>query len=187
MNREDARLVDPPEISVIVPVYNTEDYLRQCLDSLSAQTMENIEIIVVDDGSTDRSPKICDEYAEKDPRMIVIHRENGGLSAARNSGLDIAQGEYVLFVDSDDWVEPDFCKVPLDAARQTGADLVIFQRMWHREGEEAELQPPFPETGIADKGKILTKWWDIVGVISWNKLYRRSLFSNLRFPEGKLS
>ena len=88
MNREDARQVLLPDISVIVPVYNMKNYLRQCLDSLIVQTMENIEIIVVDDGSTDSSPQICDEYAEKDPRIIVIHRENGGLSAARNSGLD---------------------------------------------------------------------------------------------------
>ena len=96
-----------PLISVIVPVYKVELYLRQCVDSLLAQTYSNLEIILVDDGSPDGCPAICDEYARKDSRVRVIHKPNGGLSDARNVGLDAARGEYIGFIDSDDWVMPD--------------------------------------------------------------------------------
>ena len=93
-----------PLISVIVPVYGVEAYLNQCIDSILAQTHKNLEIILVDDGSPDRCPTICDEYARKDSRVRVIHKKNGGLSDARNAGLEIATGEYIGFVDSDDWI-----------------------------------------------------------------------------------
>ena len=93
-----------PLISIIVPVYNVEDYIRPCLDSILAQTYTNFEAILVDDGSKDGSGSVCDEYAEKDSRFIVVHKENGGVSSARNKGLEIAKGEYIAFVDSDDWI-----------------------------------------------------------------------------------
>lgn len=93
-----------PEVSVIVPVYNTEKYLRRCVDSILAQTFRDIEVILVDDGSTDGSGAVCDEYAEKDGRIVAIHKENGGVSSARNRGLDIARGRYIMFCDSDDYV-----------------------------------------------------------------------------------
>lgn len=96
-----------PKISIIVPVYNVEKYLRKCIDSILNQTFKDFELILIDDGSTDESGKICDEYNLKDNRIKVIHKENGGLSSARNAGLDIAQGEYIGFVDSDDWIESD--------------------------------------------------------------------------------
>ena len=98
----DSSLTEVPLISVVVPVYKVEKYLKKCVDSIIAQTYKNIEIIIVDDGSPDSCPEICDEYAEKDSRVKVIHRQNGGLSAARNSGIKIAAGEYISFVDSDD-------------------------------------------------------------------------------------
>ncbi len=97
-----------PLISVIVPVYKVEDYLPRCVQSLLAQTYPNLEIYLVDDGSPDRCGILCDEFAAADSRIRVIHKENGGLSSARNAGIDVAQGEYLGFVDSDDWVEPDF-------------------------------------------------------------------------------
>ena len=93
-----------PVLSIIVPVYNVEKYLARCIDSILAQTFTDFELILVDDGSTDNSGEICDEYAGKDPRIIVIHKENGGVSSARNHGLDIARGEYITFVDSDDQI-----------------------------------------------------------------------------------
>jgi glycosyltransferase EpsH len=115
-----------PLISIIVPVYRTEQYLRQCVDSLLAQTYDRIEIILVDDGSPDGSGGICEEYAAKDPRVKVIHQENGGLSAARNTGLDHATGEYVMFVDSDDWISPDNCEKAVAVARARDVDVVIW-------------------------------------------------------------
>ena len=97
-------------VSIIVPIYKVEKYLKQCLDSILNQTYENIEIILVDDGSPDNCGKICDEYASNDKRIRVIHKENGGLSSARNAGLDVATGEYISFIDSDDYVSENFIK-----------------------------------------------------------------------------
>lgn len=109
-------------LSIIIPVYNTEKYLKKCIDSILAQTYIHLELILVDDGSKDMSSSICDEYASKEMRIRVVHKVNGGVSSARNSGLDVCQGEYVMFVDSDDWLEPDFCKELMCQAER--ADLV---------------------------------------------------------------
>jgi glycosyltransferase involved in cell wall biosynthesis len=114
-----------PKISIIVPVYKVEKYLRRCLDSIVAQTFTNWECILVDDGSPDNSGKICDEYAEKDTRFRVIHQENQGVSAARNKGLDEAKGEWIGFVDSDDWIEPNMYEYLYSNAIKTKADVVI--------------------------------------------------------------
>lgn len=176
-----------PKVSIIVPVYNVRMYLEQCLDSIINQTLQEIEIIVIDDGSTDGSGQICDGYAQKDTRIIVIHKQNQGLSAARNDGLNIARAEYVMFVDSDDWVEPDFCNIPYQVAIERGSDLVVFQRVWHR-NDIIECQPSFPVDGVdVSKKDILTELWSTVGVVAWNKLYRWSLFDDVRFPVGRLS
>ena len=111
-------------ISVIVPVYNTEKYLGRCVDSIINQTYTNLEIILVDDGSPDNSPAICDEYAKKDQRIKVIHKENGGLSSARNAGLDIAKGDFISFIDSDDWVEKDLFEVLVSLYGKTQAEII---------------------------------------------------------------
>ena len=111
-------------ISIIVPVYNVEQYLSRCVDSLVNQTYHNIEIILVDDGSPDRSGEICDEYAKKDKRVKVIHQSNGGLSDARNTALDIAKGDYLMFVDSDDWIEPTMYEEMLSFMEKEQLDLV---------------------------------------------------------------
>ena len=97
-------------VSIIIPVYNVEDYLERCIDSIKRQTHKNIEIIIVDDGSTDRCPQLCDDYARDDSRIIVIHKENQGLGLARNTGIDVARGEWICFVDSDDYVSPFLSK-----------------------------------------------------------------------------
>lgn len=114
-----------PKISIIVPVYNTEQYLKQCIDSITSQTLEDIEIIIVDDGSKEECAKLCDELAVTDPRIKVIHKINGGLGLARNSGLEVASGEYVGFVDSDDYIKPEMYEALYTAASKNDADLAI--------------------------------------------------------------
>lgn len=119
-----------PLVSVIIPVYRTEQYLKQCVDSVLSQTYREIEIILVDDGSPDKSGMICDEYAKNDSRVKVIHKENGGLSSARNAGLNVSQGKYVLFLDSDDYYLNDNCVAPLvNKAREEECDIVLFQSL----------------------------------------------------------
>ena len=180
-------MTQPLLVTVIIPVYNVEKYLRKCLDSIINQTYKYLEIIIVDDGSKDTSSYICDEYAKKDSRIIVIHKKNGGLSSARNAGLDIASGDYVMFVDSDDFVEPDFCKRPLDLALAKETDIVSFG--FHKitkEGDVATIKttsPRYitPEEGI--KELILVK--DHIYNFAWNKLYKLSLFNSIRYPFGK--
>ena len=114
-----------PKLSVIVPVYNTEEYLRECIDSILAQTFTDFELILVNDGSTDGSGAICDEYAGKDPRIRVIHQQNGGITVARKSGVRVACGEYVTFVDSDDWIEREMYATMLDYGQKAAPDIVI--------------------------------------------------------------
>lgn len=112
------------KISIIIPIYNVEDFLPQCLDSVIDQTYHNLEIILVDDGSPDSCPKICDDYALKDERITVIHKENGGLSDARNAGIKIATGDFIAFIDSDDWIAPTFCEILLKTLVQNNSEIV---------------------------------------------------------------
>jgi glycosyltransferase involved in cell wall biosynthesis len=115
-----------PKVSIIIPVYNVEQYLRQCLDSVVNQTLRDIEIICVNDGSPDGSPQILEEYAAKDSRITVIHKENGGLASARNTAYPYIKGEYTLFVDSDDWIEINLCETTIDIADREKADITFF-------------------------------------------------------------
>ena len=115
------------KVSIVVPVYNVEKYLNQCVDSVLAQTYKNIEVILVDDGATDASPAICDEYAEKDNRVKVVHKKNGGLSSARNSGIKVATGDYLMFIDSDDYWNADFVlRELIDKTLASDADITCF-------------------------------------------------------------
>ena len=114
------------KLSVIVPIYNVEKYLRQCLESIVNQTFRDLEIILVDDGSPDKCGEICDEYAKKDNRIIVIHKANGGLSAARNDALNIATGEWIAFVDSDDWLDIDIYEKAITAGDRYDVDILLF-------------------------------------------------------------
>lgn len=169
-------------ISVIVPVYNVEPYLRKCLDSIINQTYSDLEILVIDDGSTDGSGKICDEYVEKDERIKVFHTENRGLSAARNLGLDEAHGDWISFVDSDDWVERDFCKIPYELAISHKADIVIF-RFKSASGKERKWSF---SSGIKTKDEAIRLIHSEASVVVWNKMFQKRLFRNIRFPVGKL-
>lgn len=174
-------------VSVIVPVYQVEEYLARCVDSVLSQTHQNLEVILVDDGSRDTSGTICDDYAGKDPRVKVIHKENGGLSSARNAGIDIAAGDYLEFVDSDDWLEPDAVEAMLTLARETGMKVVVGGR-WDvsaRTGEKKKgLCPPRREilSGVEMVRRIFR--WDNCDSSACDKLFHRELFREARFPVG---
>ncbi len=178
-----------PEISVIVPVYKVEQFLHRCVDSILRQSFYDFELILVDDGSPDGCGAICDEYAEADNRIHVIHQENGGLSAARNTGIDYvmktSDSHWIAFVDSDDWVHPDYLKILYNTAKQTSCKLSACG-FFKTEGE------PFPE--VRDMAAQCLSADDYycgqihggVTAVAWNKLYHRSLFKKLRYPIGKL-
>ena len=174
-------------ISVIVPVYKVEPFLARCVVSILAQPYESLQIILVDDGSPDSCPAICEEYAARDSRVQVIHKENGGLSSARNAGLEAARGEYLSFVDSDDWIEPDTYEAMLALALETGVKLVCAGRfdVSQKTGQKTVgLCPPRREviSGEELAGRIFT--WDQVDSAAWDKLYHRSLFRERRYPVG---
>ena len=172
------------KISVIVPVYNTEGTLDRCLNSLSVQTFSEIEVLMIDDGSADGSGAICDAYAASDPRFIAIHRRHEGVSAARNCGLDLAKAEYIMFADSDDWVEPDFCRIPYETAVKENADMVIFrfEKLGFRHGNK--ISAPLPEGSVSKKEALAMLVDGRTGNYLWNRCFHRSLFSTIRFPEG---
>lgn len=179
-----------PLISIIVPVYNVEEFLPKCIDSILAQTYENLEIILVEDGTKDNSGQICDAYAEKDSRIKVIHKENGGLSSARNAGMDVARGEYFGFVDSDDWIEPETYECLMTVAQKYDADLVCGGR-YDVDGTTGErtigLCPKREEciSAMEMLGRVCT--WDNCDSAAWDKLYRRRLFDEIRYPLGMYS
>lgn len=178
------------KISVIVPIYKVEAYLSKCIESVLAQTYTNLEIILVDDGSPDSSGEIAEAYAELDSRIRVIHKENGGLSSARNAGIDIAEGEYLAFLDSDDWIAPDTYEQMLAAAEKYDAPLVCAGRFDVEEElgtTQKGLCPPEEEciSGKELVRRILT--WENVDSAAWDKLYRRELFREIRYPMGKVS
>ncbi|MBO4674921.1 MAG: glycosyltransferase [Elusimicrobiaceae bacterium] len=165
-----------PLISIIVPIYNVEKYLSQCLDSIVAQTYQNLEIILVDDGSPDNCGKICDEYAAKDSRIKIIHQVNAGLSAARNAGLEIAMGEYIGFVDSDDYIESDMYEYLYGLIKRDNAAMAMCA-ICQDEGFVDDRQCKFPYLLIPTLEIFQFSNWPPV----WNKLYRRDFISTLRF------
>ena len=176
-------------VSVIVPVYNVERYLRKCIESILNQTYQDLEVILVDDGSKDCSGNICDEYAAKDARIRVIHKENGGLSDARNCGIDVAKGEYLLFVDSDDFIHSQMLEVLYDAMQDIGADISVCNFLNVPEGQDLQQETiTDPSRHIYREQEKLAQLYvnNLVTVVAWNKLYSRRLFQTLRYPKGRL-
>ena len=178
-----------PLVSVIVPVYMVEKYLNRCVESLVHQTYKNLEIILVDDGSLDSCPKICDKWAGKDKRIQVIHKENGGLSDARNAGIAKAKGEYISLVDSDDFVAEDFIETLLTTAIETQSDIVqcryeyVAGDVMTKDKEEQE------DTKIFTGREMIAgfAWKDgAYNVVAWNKLYKRELFQQITYPKGRI-
>ena len=174
-------------ISVIVPVYNVEQYLKECIHSILKQTYQNFEMILVDDGSTDRSGEICDEYSLKDERIKVIQKVNGGLSSARNTGIEEAKGSFFAFIDSDDYIDKVFLEALYHQLMEKDADIcecsffrlkhnkLIPERLFHSETLDNE-------TAVR---RLFASPYESF-VVTWNKLYKKSLFEKIRFPEGKL-
>ena len=172
-------------ISIIVPVYKAETTLRRCVESLRQQTYSRLEIILVDDGSPDQSPAICDSLAAEDSRIRVIHQENRGVSAARNAGLDVATGAYIGFVDSDDWVDAEMFGKLLAACREQSAKIavcgyIVEAETWRR---EYPIISPGPVVSGFEARKMLIADSSIQ-YFSWNKLYKSQLLSDIRFPVG---
>ncbi|MDD9148995.1 MULTISPECIES: glycosyltransferase family 2 protein [unclassified Sporolactobacillus] len=177
-----------PLISVVVPVFNVEKYLPRCIESIIRQSYKDLEILLVDDGSSDGSGRICDQYGKIDKRIKVIHKKNGGLSDARNVGIDLARGNYIGFVDSDDYIHEDMYLSLYDTIRLNGCDIaeVGYQTFFH----DDDIKDPDDYSRVI----LYTKQQAVIGAIVnhqcqtyvWNKLYKKELWNKVRFPKGKL-
>lgn len=174
-------------ISVIVPVYNVEKYIKRCVESILNQTLEQIELILIDDGSVDNSGKICDEFQEKDNRVSVIHQKNQGVSIARNNGLDIATGKYIAFIDADDFIDARMFQTMFETAEKENSDLAICG------SDYVDVDGNIKETYLEKEREILTReeifqrYFDMPPSIRkavWNKIFRRDLLQNLKFSPG---
>lgn len=171
-----------PQISVIVPVYNTEKYLRRCIDSILAQTFTDFELLLIDDGSTDGSGAICDEYALKDSRVRVFHESNSGVSSARNLGLNNVRGEWISFVDSDDWIDTDYYRCLMRKAENANADVVMCDFYFATDNNQKQNIFRYEDCIHNDLGSYISTVWNVV----WNGVHRRILYEryNILFPLG---
>ena len=169
-------------VSIIVPIYKVEDYIRECIDSILAQTYPDFELILVDDGSPDDCGRICDDYAKGDNRIKVVHKVNGGISSARNAGLEVAKGEWIMHVDGDDWIEPDMIESLIEAAQITGADMVIGDFVKYGPSAGYNKLP----TWSSDKKKSMTNYIAYVMTTIWGSIAKRSLYADhsLKSPDG---
>lgn len=170
------------KVSIIVPVYNIENYIRVCIESILAQTYESFELILVDDGSKDNSGILCDEYAAIDSRVKVIHKENGGVSSARNTGLQQAKGKWIMHVDGDDWIEPDMIESLIEAANATEADLVFGDFMKYGPNAGNKQLPSWN----SDKIDSMSRYISYVMTTIWGSIAKRSMYidHSLKSPEG---
>lgn len=177
-----------PTISVIVPVYKVEKYIHRCVDSILGQTFTDFELILVDDGSPDHCGTICDEYAAKDSRVVVIHQENGGLSAARNAGIDWAfansDSQWLSFIDSDDWIHPEYLQRLLDAAVENNVAVSI-SGYAQTDGAEPEIDPNLLPPVLWNTEEFFVKH-NVNATIACGKLYRKECFQTIRYPVGKI-
>lgn len=177
-----------PKISIVVPVYKVEKYIRRCVDSVLRQTMEDYELILVDDGSPDACGSICDQYAARDDRIIVIHQKNGGLSAARNSGIEWAlansDSQWITFIDSDDWVHPRYLEELFNAASKTKLSVAICDFL-RTAGEELPAVFGDPTVTVLPTEQFYCQQ-KVRATVAWGKLYCKESFQELRYPEGKI-
>lgn len=182
--------MEKKKISVIIPVYKVERFIHACVDSVLQQTYENLEVILVDDGSPDQCPQICDRYEKEDTRVRVIHQENQGLSGARNTGTAVATGEYILYLDSDDFLKNDYCETVMQAALDSGADIVVGEI---RTVDEGGKQIPVDDYQISkrqvlDRKEAMRRLIDPTDIrgYAWGKLYRRTIMEEIEYPVGKV-
>ena len=173
-------------ISVVIPVYNVEQYLPKCIESIMNQTYKNLEIILVNDGSTDGSQKICEEYKSLDNRIKVINKENGGLSDARNVGIDNSSGNYITFIDSDDYIDDDYVYTLYKSLISYNADMSIASHKIIY--PKRIIDKATDEKFCANSKKVLEKilYDEGIDLSAWGKLYKKSLFNNIKFPKGRL-
>lgn len=171
------------KLSIIIPVYRVEATLDRCVGSVLSQSFSDFEVILVDDGSPDRCPELCDLWAAKDSRISVIHRENGGLSAARNSGIEQARGEFLTFIDSDDYLGEGTLEVLMPLAEET--DLLEYPA-WLFYGSPDQKQLTLPHRTYANANEYWLQSRAYLHAYAWNKIYRRHLFDQVRYPEGKV-
>ena len=176
-----------PLISIILPIYNIEQYLPKCMDSILNQTYKNLEIIMVDDGSTDSCGHMCDEYRKKDSRIVVLHKSNGGLSDARNYGIRNANGKYIACVDPDDYVDNSYVEYLVGLVMKYGTKMSICQhRVIYDSGKIKENGRPGDECLGTEKCLERMLYHDVIDTSAWAKMYHRSLFSSVEYPNGKL-
>jgi glycosyltransferase involved in cell wall biosynthesis len=173
-------------ISIVIPIYNVEKELPECLESVINQTYTNLEIILVDDGSPDNCGAICEDYAKKDSRIVVVHKKNGGLSDARNAGVEVANGTYIGFVDSDDYIDNHMYDILYDAIICKKADIAECYSVSFQDGEtpEASLSEQVDEYSTAD-WLTESSLGEFLNCVAWNKLYKKELFNGVRFPVGR--
>ncbi len=173
-------------ISIIIPIYNAEKWLQRCINSVLNQTFSHFELLLVDDGSTDRSSEICDMNALQDERIKVCHKKNGGASTARNKGIEMARGEFISFIDADDYIRPEFLETLLSLLLEHDADISACDFWWIKDGEKTE---PVKDSFVKVSDEPLTYFEHVgwaCGVVVWNKLYRRKLFETRRFLEEEI-
>lgn len=174
---------NPPLVSIVIPAYNVSDYLDECLESVVSQTYTNLEVILVDDGSTDDTGARCDVWAKRDSRVRAVHQENGGLSMARNAGITQSHGDYLLVVDSDDRIDKDLIKRCMTRMERDSADLVHFG---YRTIDEKGFPPKnYPDPDVADGGLLLVILSNQVASHAWQFLCKRSLYNGIQFPKGR--
>ena len=180
--------MDKALISIIVPVYKVEEYLDECVKSILGQTYDNLEVILVDDGSPDNCPDMCDKWALKDERAKVIHKENAGASAARNAGLNVATGEYIGFVDSDDYIAPEMYETMLSALENSDKKMAMCAACRvNPDGSIIYYLPKCKRTLYTAKQAVDAMLYGELDVSVWSKLFCREVFEGLRFPEGEIN
>ena len=172
-------------ISVVIPVYNVEKYLEKCINSIISQTYDNLEIIIVNDGSTDDSASIIEKIEKEDSRIRSYYQENAGLSAARNTGIDNSNGKYLAFVDSDDYIHPRMIEILYDNLIHTDSDISVCDLFWINKSEYESIEN---DITVYEGKQVLHKMIrdDFISVVAWNKLYKRELFKEIRYPVGRL-
>lgn len=170
-----------PLISVIVPAYNIEKYIQKCAESILKQTYKNIELIIVNDGSTDNTGAVCDEIAKNDSRVVVVHKPNGGVSSARNTALDVAKGDYISIIDGDDWVEPTLFEDAINAMQENNADAFMFEYYIDYEDHKDAHSVDSSLYGVIDREKAIEYSIDVQNRFAWSKIYSAKLTEGIRF------